>query len=141
MPSTASRPPTTTRSTAAGGLPGELNTNWRSHGVATFDCEYGYSCMGYELSGAWGARMARPHGDVFAFVGDGSYLMMNSDLYSSVLSGHKVIAIVCDNGGYAVIDRLQRAQGGVSFNNMLADGACGSISSRTRRRWAATRNR
>jgi 3D-(3,5/4)-trihydroxycyclohexane-1,2-dione acylhydrolase (decyclizing) len=107
--------------TAAGGLPGELNTNWRSHGVATFDCEYGYSCMGYELSGAWGARMARPRGDIFAFVGDGSYLMMNSDLYSSVLSGHKVIAIVCDNGGYAVIDRLQRAQGGVSFNNMLAD--------------------
>jgi 3D-(3,5/4)-trihydroxycyclohexane-1,2-dione acylhydrolase (decyclizing) len=107
--------------TAAGGLPGELNTNWRSHGIATFDCEYGYSCMGYELSGAWGARMARRQGDVFAFVGDGSYLMMNSDLYSSVLSGHKVIAIVCDNGGFAVIDRLQRAQGGASFNNMLGD--------------------
>ncbi len=107
--------------TAAGGLPGELNTNWRSHGIATFDCEYGYSCMGYELSGAWGARMARPGGEVYAFVGDGSYLMMNSDLYSSVLSGHKLIAIVCDNGGYAVIDRLQRAQGGVSFNNMLVD--------------------
>ena len=77
--------------------------------------------MGYELSGAWGARMARPKGEVFTFVGDGSYLMMNSDLYSSVLSGHKVIAIVCDNGGFAVIDRLQRAQGGVSFNNFIAD--------------------
>ncbi len=67
--------------------------------------------------------MARPQGEVFTFVGDGSYLMMNSDLYSSVLSGHKMIAIVCDNGGYAVIDRLQRAQGGVSFNNMLDDAA------------------
>jgi len=107
--------------TAAGGLPGELNTNWRSHGVATFDCEYGYSCMGYELSGAWGARMARRRGEVYAFVGDGSYLMMNSDLYSTVLSGHKVIAVLCDNGGFAVIDRLQRAQGGASFNNMLVD--------------------
>jgi 3D-(3,5/4)-trihydroxycyclohexane-1,2-dione acylhydrolase (decyclizing) len=105
--------------TAAGGLPGELNTNWRSHGIATFDCEYGYSCMGYELSGAWGARIARRRGEVFAFVGDGSYLMMNSDLYSSVSSGQKIIAIVCDNGGFAVIDRLQRAQGGASFNNML----------------------
>jgi 3D-(3,5/4)-trihydroxycyclohexane-1,2-dione acylhydrolase (decyclizing) len=107
--------------TAAGGFPGELINNWRARAVATFDCEYGYSCMGYELSGAWGARMARPAGEVFTFVGDGSYLMMNSDLYSSVLSGHKVIAIVCDNGGFAVIDRLQRAQGGVSFNNFIAD--------------------
>jgi 3D-(3,5/4)-trihydroxycyclohexane-1,2-dione acylhydrolase (decyclizing) len=65
--------------------------------------------------------MARPHGEVFAFVGDGSYLMMNSDLYSSVLSGHKLIVIVCDNGGFAVINRLQVNQGGVPFNNQLAD--------------------
>ena len=107
--------------TAAGGFPGELINNWRARATVTFDCEYGFSCMGYELSGAWGARMARPKGEVFTFVGDGSYLMMNSDLYSSVLSGHKVIAIVCDNGGFAVIDRLQRAQGGVSFNNLIAD--------------------
>jgi 3D-(3,5/4)-trihydroxycyclohexane-1,2-dione acylhydrolase (decyclizing) len=108
--------------TAAGGLPGELNVNWSSKGVATFDCEYGFSCMGYELSGGWGAAMARAGtGQVFALTGDGSYLMMNSDLYSSVLSGHKMIAVVCDNGGYAVIDRLQVNQGGASFNNMLAD--------------------
>jgi 3D-(3,5/4)-trihydroxycyclohexane-1,2-dione acylhydrolase (decyclizing) len=111
--------------TAAGGFPGELNNGWRSLGIATFDCEYGFSCMGYELSGAWGAAMARarvaPDGEVFAFVGDGAYLMMNSDLYSSVLSGHKVIAVVCDNGGFAVIDRLQVAQGGASFNNLLVD--------------------
>ena len=104
---------------AAGGFPGELNVNWLSRAVGTFDCEYGFSCMGYELSGAWGARIARPAGEIFAFVGDGSYLMMNSDLYSTVLHGEKVIAIVCDNGGYAVIERLQVGQGNASFNNML----------------------
>jgi 3D-(3,5/4)-trihydroxycyclohexane-1,2-dione acylhydrolase (decyclizing) len=104
--------------TAAGGLPGELNVNWRSKGVATFDCEYGYSCMGYEIAGGWGAAMAREQGDVIVLVGDGSYLMLNSDLYSSVLTGHKLIVVVCDNGGYAVIERLQLAQGGASFNNM-----------------------
>ena len=104
---------------AAGGFPGELNVNWLSRAVGTFDCEYGFSCMGYELSGAWGARLARPAGEIFAFVGDGSYLMLNSDLYSTVLHGEKVIAIVCDNGGYAVIERLQVGQGNASFNNML----------------------
>jgi 3D-(3,5/4)-trihydroxycyclohexane-1,2-dione acylhydrolase (decyclizing) len=104
--------------TAAGGLPGELNVNWRSKGIATFDCEYGYSCMGYEIAGGWGAAMARERGDVIVLVGDGSYLMLNSDLYSSVLSGHKMIVVVCDNGGYAVIERLQTGQGGISFNNM-----------------------
>jgi 3D-(3,5/4)-trihydroxycyclohexane-1,2-dione acylhydrolase (decyclizing) len=107
--------------TAAGGFPGELNVNWRSQGVATFDCEYGFSCMGYEIAGAWGARMARPEGDVFAFVGDGSYLMLNSELYSSVLTGQKLIVVVCDNGGYAVIERLQTNMGGRSFNNMLGE--------------------
>jgi 3D-(3,5/4)-trihydroxycyclohexane-1,2-dione acylhydrolase (decyclizing) len=102
-------------------LPGELNINWMSKGIATFDCEYGFSCMGYEISGAWGAAMARQTGEVFAMVGDGSYLMLNSDIYASVLSGHKMILVVCDNEGYAVIERLQTNQGGASYNNMLAD--------------------
>ncbi len=112
---------------AAGGFPGEVNNGWWSKGVHTFDCEYGFSCMGYELSGGWGAAMAHEamgrsdDGDLFVFVGDGSYLMMNSDLYSSVLSGHKMIVIVCDNGGFAVINRLQVGQGGKPFNNLLAD--------------------
>ena len=105
--------------TAAGGFPGELNINWLAKDVATFDCEYGFSCMGYEISGAWGARLARRTGEVIAFVGDGSYLMMNSDLYSSVITGQKLIAVVCDNGGFAVIDRLQTNMGGRSFNNMF----------------------
>jgi 3D-(3,5/4)-trihydroxycyclohexane-1,2-dione acylhydrolase (decyclizing) len=107
--------------TAAGGLPGELNINWESKAIASFDCEYGFSCMGYEIAGAWGAAMARREGEVFALVGDGSYLMMNSEIYSSIVSGHKFILVVCDNEGYAVIDRLQVNQGGVSFNNMLRD--------------------
>jgi len=107
--------------TAAGGLPGELNINWMSKAVASFDCDYGYSCMGYETSGAWGAALARRSGEVYAMVGDGSYLMMNSDIYASVLSGRKFILVVCDNEGYAVIERLQVGQGGASYNNMLRD--------------------
>jgi len=104
---------------AAGGLPGELSMGWRSKSVGSFDAEYGYSTMGYEVAGAWGAKMARGQGDVIAWVGDGSYLMMNSDVYSTVTSGHKVIFVVCDNGGYAVINRLQVNTGGEEFNNLL----------------------
>jgi 3D-(3,5/4)-trihydroxycyclohexane-1,2-dione acylhydrolase (decyclizing) len=104
---------------AAGGFPGELINGWRAKEVGHFDCEYGFSCMGYEISGAWGAKMARPDDEVITFVGDGSYMMMNSDLYSSVLSGHKLIVIVCDNGGFAVINRLQINQGGEPFNNQI----------------------
>jgi 3D-(3,5/4)-trihydroxycyclohexane-1,2-dione acylhydrolase (decyclizing) len=106
---------------AAGGLPGELNKHWRSLGVGTFDCEYGFSCMGYEIGGAWGAAMAMPERTVLSFCGDGSYLMSSADVYGSVLSGHKFILILCDNEGYAVIDRLQVFTGGASFNNMLED--------------------
>ncbi len=107
--------------TAAGGLPGELNVNWLSKSVASFDCEYGFSCMGYETAGAWGAAFARTEGEVLCLVGDGSYLMLNSEIYSSVLSGKKFILLVCDNAGFAVIERLQRNQGGASYNNMLRD--------------------
>ena len=107
--------------TAAGGFPGELNNGWRAKSIDSFDCEYGFSCMGYELSGAWGAKMAMPNREVISFVGDGSYMMMNSDIYSSVLYGHKLIVVVCDNGGYAVINRLQVNQGGVPFNNQIVD--------------------
>jgi 3D-(3,5/4)-trihydroxycyclohexane-1,2-dione acylhydrolase (decyclizing) len=107
--------------TAAGGLPGELCKNWRAKSTGTFDCEFGFSCMGYEISGAWGAKMANPDRDVIAMIGDGSYLMQNSDIYSTVLTGHKLIIVVCDNGGFAVIDRLQVAKGSKSFNNLIKD--------------------
>jgi 3D-(3,5/4)-trihydroxycyclohexane-1,2-dione acylhydrolase (decyclizing) len=106
---------------AAGGFPGELNKQWRSLATHTFDCEYGFSCMGYEIGGAWGAAMAMPDHTVVSFCGDGSYLMANSELYSSVLSGHKFILVLCDNGGYAVINRLQVFKGGAPFNNLFED--------------------
>ena len=106
---------------AAGGFPGEVNNGWRADELNSFDCEYGFSCMGYEIAGGWGAKMAMPDREVIVFVGDGSTMMMNSDLYSSVISGHKMIVIICDNGGYAVINRLQVNQGGVPFNNLLDD--------------------
>jgi 3D-(3,5/4)-trihydroxycyclohexane-1,2-dione acylhydrolase (decyclizing) len=104
---------------AAGGLPGELNKHWRADHVGSFDCEYGFSCMGYEIAGGWGAAMALPDSTVVSFCGDGSYLMANSDIYSSVLSGHSFVMVLCDNGGYAVIDRLQVAKGGAHFNNLM----------------------
>ena len=107
--------------TAAGGLPGELNKHWRSLGVGTFDGEYGFSCMGYEIGGAWGAAMAMPDRTVVSFCGDGSYLMANSELYGSILSGHPFVLILCDNGGYAVIERLQVFKGAAPFRNMLPD--------------------
>ena len=105
---------------AAGGLPGELYRTWRSLGVGTFESEYGFSCMGYEIAGAYGQKIADPSREIIAFVGDGSYLMMNSDIYSSVLTGNKIICIVCDNAGFAVINRLQTAKGGIEFNNLFA---------------------
>jgi 3D-(3,5/4)-trihydroxycyclohexane-1,2-dione acylhydrolase (decyclizing) len=111
--------------TAAGGLPAELAANWRAKGTASVDIEFGYSCMGYEIAGGWGARMAQMElndgGDTIVLVGDGSYLMLNSDIYSSVLSGRKLIVVVCDNGGFAVIDKLQRNTGNVPFNNLIDD--------------------
>lgn len=108
--------------TASGGLPGELIGGWRAAGGApTMDVEYGFSCMGYELAGAWGAAMARRTGVVTTLLGDGSYLMANSELFSAAFAGHGFVAVVCDNDGYAVIARLQEGQGGTAFNNMYAD--------------------
>ena len=105
--------------TASGGLPGELIGGWRA-ATPGMDVEYGFSCMGYELAGAWGAAMARA-GVVTTLLGDGSYLMLNSELYSAAFAGHGFVAVVCDNDGFAVIDRLQRGNGGAAFNNMYAD--------------------
>ncbi len=110
--------------TASGGLPGELIGGWRSvgrPGEATMDVEYGFSCMGYELAGAWGAALARPDNTVTTLLGDGSYLMLNSELYSAAFAGHGLVAVVCDNDGYAVIHRLQTGQGGAGFNNLYPD--------------------
>jgi len=130
--------------TASGGMPGELHGGWRTGIVkqegsatsgATMDLEYGFSCMGYEVVAPWGAAMARaqthPGGLVTGLFGDGSYLMLNSELYSAAFSGVPFVAVLCDNSGYAVIHRLQTNQGAEGFNNMLADsrgpGADGSV--------------
>ena len=107
---------------AAGGIPGEVTKGWRIKSPGTFDCEFGFSCMGYEVAGGWGAAMAAPEGATpIVMTGDGSYLMMNSDIYSSVLTGHKMIVVVCDNGGFGVINRLQNFKGSPSFNNLIKD--------------------
>ena len=117
----AAAKPTDPIITAAGGLPGELVKGWRVKAPNTFDCEFGYSCMGYEIAAGWGYAMARPDTTPIVMVGDGTYLMMNSDVYSSVLSGHKFILVICDNGGFAVINRLQNAKGTPGFNNLIRD--------------------
>ena len=110
---------------AAGGLPAEVTANWRTLDFGTVDVEFGFSCMGYEIAGAWGARIAQserePDRDTITFCGDGSYLLLNSDIYSSVLSSKKIIALVLDNGGFAVINKLQNNTGNESFNNLIAD--------------------
>ena len=107
--------------TAAGGLPAELNMNWQSPQLGHFDIDFGFSCMGYEVAAGWGVKLAHPQHESIVLVGDGSYLMQNVDLYSTVLCGHKIICLVCDNGGFAVIDKLQRNVGHASFNNLLKD--------------------
>ncbi|MEH6523324.1 3D-(3,5/4)-trihydroxycyclohexane-1,2-dione acylhydrolase (decyclizing) [Sulfitobacter sp.] len=110
---------------AAGGLPAEVTANWRTLDIGTVDVEFGFSCMGYEIAGGWGARIAQsekePDSDTIVFTGDGSYLLMNSDLYSSVLTEKKMILMVLDNGGFAVINKLQNNTGNESFNNLIAD--------------------
>lgn len=114
--------PNDTLVTAAGGLPGEVTKGWRVKNPNTFDCEFGFSCMGYEIPAGWGHAMAKDgDGTPIVMVGDGTYMMMNSDIYSTVLSGHKMIVVVCDNGGFAVINRLQNAKGVPGFNNLLTD--------------------
>ncbi len=110
---------------AAGGLPAEVTANWRTLDIGTVDVEFGFSCMGYEIAGGWGARIAQseqePDKDTIVFTGDGSYLLMNSDIYSSVLTEKKMIILVLDNGGFAVINKLQNNTGNESFNNLIAD--------------------
>jgi len=101
--------------TAAGGLVGEVVQIWKPKQRNTFETEWGFSCMGYEISGALGIKMAKPEQDVVVFIGDGSYLLANSDIYTSVIYDKKLIIIVCDNGGHMVINRLQLAKGGKEY--------------------------
>ena len=106
---------------AAGGLPGELHKLWRVRASRGYHLEYGYSCMGYEIAGGLGVKLAEPDRDVFVMVGDGSYLMMNSELATSIMLGLKLVVLLLDNRGFGCISRLQQATGGVPFNNLFAD--------------------
>jgi 3D-(3,5/4)-trihydroxycyclohexane-1,2-dione acylhydrolase (decyclizing) len=106
---------------AAGGLPGELHKLWRAGAPLGYHVEYGYSTMGYEIAGGLGVKMALPDREVVVVLGDGSYLMMNSEIATSVMLGKKLIIVVNDNRGFGCINRLQQATGGAPFNNLLSD--------------------
>jgi 3D-(3,5/4)-trihydroxycyclohexane-1,2-dione acylhydrolase (decyclizing) len=108
---------------AAGTLPAELHKLWRSAQPGDYHVEYGYSCMGYEIAGGLGVKLARPEREVIVMVGDGSYLMLNSEIATSVMLGLKLVVVVLDNRGFGCIQRLQLASGGERHNNMLQD--CG----------------
>ena len=119
-----SAPDSTTRDIvvcAAGTLPAELHKLWRTSTPGGYHMEYGYSCMGYEIAGGLGVKMARPDREVVVMVGDGSYLMLNSEIATSVMLGTKLVIVVLDNRGYGCINRLQQAVGGAPFNNLFDD--------------------
>ncbi len=103
---------------AAGGLPGELHKLWRAACKDSYHVEYGFSCMGYEIAGGLGVKMALPDRDVVVMVGDGSYLMLNSEIATSVALGQKLIIVVLDNRGFGCINRLQTSLGGKGYNNL-----------------------
>ncbi|WP_176086711.1 3D-(3,5/4)-trihydroxycyclohexane-1,2-dione acylhydrolase (decyclizing) [Martelella sp. HB161492] len=104
---------------AAGGLPGELHKLWQAARPGGYHVEYGYSCMGYEIAAGLGIKMAEPDRDVVVMVGDGSYMMANSELATAVMLGLKITVVLLDNRGFGCINRLQMATGGASFNNLL----------------------
>lgn len=106
---------------AAGGLPGELHKLWRAEGPGSYHVEYGFSCMGYEIAGGLGVKLADASREVIVVVGDGSYLMLNSELATSVMLGQKIIVVLLDNRGFGCINRLQRGTGNAAFNNLWAD--------------------
>jgi len=105
---------------AAGTMPGALHVLWRA-AQGGYHMEYGFSCMGYEIAGAMGIKMALPNRDVICMVGDGSYMMANSELATAVMMGIPFTVVLTDNRGYGCINRLQAATGGAPFNNLLRD--------------------
>ncbi len=104
---------------AAGSMPGDLLKLWRSENPKSYHIEYGYSCMGYEIPAGIGVKMAAPERDVFVFIGDGSYLMLNTEIVTAVQEGIKIVIILVDNGGFQSIHGLQMSSGTPSFGNEL----------------------
>jgi len=111
----------TTLVCAAGGLPGELHKLWQADAPGSYHMEYGFSTMGYEVAGGLGVKLAKPDSDVIVMVGDGSYMMLNAEIASSIMLGAKITIVLLDNAGYGCINRLQMATGGANFNNLLRD--------------------
>ncbi|MGO9797746.1 MAG: 3D-(3,5/4)-trihydroxycyclohexane-1,2-dione acylhydrolase (decyclizing) [Terracidiphilus sp.] len=114
---------------AAGSHPGDLHKLWRSRTPNGYHMEYGYSCMGYEIPGAMGAKMADPSREVFVFLGDGTYLMAPSEIATSVQEGVKIIIVLVDNGGFASIGSLSRSlgQGGFGTRYRARDAKSGQL--------------
>lgn len=104
---------------AAGSHPGDLHKLWRARAPGGYHMEYGYSCMGYEIPGAIGAKMADPAREVYAFVGDGTYLMMPTEIATSVQEGIKITIVLVDNHGFASIGSLSRSLGSAGFGTSL----------------------
>ena len=105
---------------AAGTMPGELHKLWKATRPMSYHMEYGFSCMGYEIAGALGIKMAQPDRDVICFTGDGTYMMMNSEMATAAMLGISFTVVVTDNRGYGCINRLQMGTGGAEFNNLYA---------------------
>jgi len=104
---------------AAGTMPGELHKLWKAPRPGAYHMEYGFSCMGYEIAGAMAIKMAEPDRDVVCMLGDGSYMMANSELATAVMMGIKITVVITDNRGFGCINRLQMGTGGAEFNNLL----------------------
>jgi 3D-(3,5/4)-trihydroxycyclohexane-1,2-dione acylhydrolase (decyclizing) len=104
---------------AAGSMPGELHKLWEADYPGSYHMEYGFSCMGYEIAGGIGTKLAHPDREVVVWTGDGTYMMANSELATAVMLGIKITLIVTDNRGFGCINRLQHAAGGERFNNLF----------------------
>jgi 3D-(3,5/4)-trihydroxycyclohexane-1,2-dione acylhydrolase (decyclizing) len=104
---------------AAGGMPGDLLKLWRPVDPKGYHLEYGFSCMGYEIAGGLGVKMADPSREVFVMVGDGSYLMLHTEIVTSLEEGQKIIVVVVDNSGYQCIRNLQMSTGSPPYGNEL----------------------
>ena len=104
---------------AAGTMPGELHKLWKAGRPGSYHMEYGFSCMGYEIAGAMGIKMAEPERDVICFTGDGTYMMANSEMATAAMMGISFTVVVTDNRGFGCINRLQMGTGGAEFNNLL----------------------
>ena len=104
-------------------MPGELHKLWKAPRPGGYHMEYGFSCMGYEIAGAIGIKMADPDRDVICMLGDGSYMMANSELATAAMLGIRMTVVLTDNRGFGCINRLQVATGGAEFNNLLDHAA------------------